>query len=58
MIDIVLENDNFKFDDQNYTQTDGTAIGSKLGMLYASTYMGKWESMLLGRTERKSLQYY
>ena len=58
MIDVVLENNNFKFGDQNYTQTEGTAIGSKLGMHYASTYMGKWESMLLGRVERKPLQYY
>ena len=51
-IDVVLENNSFKFGDQNYTQREGTAIGSKLGMHYASTYMGKWESTLLGRVER------
>ena len=58
MIDVVLENNSFKFGDQNYTQTEGSAIGSKFGMHYASTYMGKWESMLLGPVERKPLQYY
>ena len=41
MIDLVLENNNFKLGNQNYTQTEGTAIGSRLGMHYASTYMGK-----------------
>ena len=30
MINTVLENNNFKFNGQNYIQTDGTAIGSKL----------------------------
>jgi len=58
MIDVVLENNNFRFGSQNYTQTEGTAIGSKLGMHYASAYMGEWESELLKRVQKKPLQYY
>ena len=58
MIDVVLENNNFQFGDQNYTQKEGTAIGSRLGMHYASTYMGKWESELLERAQEKPTQYY
>ena len=54
MIDVVLENNNFQFGDQNYTQKEGTAIGSRLGMHYASTYMGKWESELLERAQEKA----
>jgi len=58
MIDLVLENSNFRFGDQNYTQTEGTAIGSKPGMHYASTYMGEWESELLERAQKRPTQYY
>ena len=43
LIQTVLVNNNFQFDHDNYMQKDGTAIGSKLGMHYACTYMGEWE---------------
>ena len=57
MINIVLENSYFTFVDKNYKQNDGTAIGSKLGMHFASTYMGKWEEQLLRKSEREPLEY-
>ena len=57
MIDTVLENNNFKFGGQNYIQTEGTAIGSKLGMHYASTYMGKWEAEVLEKVHYKPTEY-
>jgi hypothetical protein len=44
LIDLVLSNNNFKFKEKDYIQTEGTAIGSKLGMNYTCTctYMGEW----------------
>ena len=40
LIDTVLENNIFSFNDKTYVQTEGTAIGSRLSMSYACTYMG------------------
>ena len=40
---MVLDNNEFTFEGENYIQKDGTAIGSKLGKNYACTYMGEWE---------------
>jgi len=51
VIQLVLGNNNFQLgDSRNYIQTDGTAIGSKLGRNFACTYMGVWEKELLSRT--------
>lgn len=43
MVNIVLDNNNFRLNGNDYLQIDGTAIGSRLGMNYASTCMGEWE---------------
>jgi len=42
----------------HYIQTEGTAIGSQLGMNYASTYMGSWEKELFRRSPRHPLAYF
>ena len=47
LIELVLDNNNFQFEDRHYLQIDGTAIGSKLGKNYACTYMATWEKQLL-----------
>ena len=41
--EMVLRSNEFVFEGQRYRQKEGTAIGSKMGKNYASTYMGKWE---------------
>ena len=43
LMDLVLENNFLHFNDKYYVQTEGTAIGSKLGRNYACTYLSKWE---------------
>lgn len=48
MIEMVLDNNNFSLtSDCQFVQTDGTAIGSRLGKNYACTYLGQWEKQLL-----------
>ena len=37
MVKLVLDNNTFQFQGQHYVQTEGTAIGSKLGRNYACT---------------------
>ena len=57
MIQLVLDNNTFQFHDQHYVQTEGTAIGSKLGRNYACTYMGEWEQELMTRTPHKPYMF-
>ena len=41
--EMVLENNEFSFEGEQYVQREGTAIGSRMGKNYACTYMGEWE---------------
>lgn len=56
-MDFVLENNNFTFNGEHYVQTEGTAIGSKMGCNYACTYMGEWEEQLLERSALKPVVF-
>ena len=47
MIKTVLENNTFKFGDHNYKQTEGIAIGSRLGRNFACSYMRIWDEELI-----------
>ena len=58
MINIVLENNIFKFGDEHYVQVKGTAIGNKLGRSYACTYMGEWEKHLLQKSQAQPLIFF
>jgi len=58
MMELVLDNNNFNVgNSKHYIQVNGTAIGSKLGRNYACTYLGKWESNLLGSSALKPFLY-
>jgi hypothetical protein len=58
MLDLVLENNHFSFNGKNYIQTEGTAIGSHLGMNYACTYLGEWEQELFEKSDRLPTHYW
>ena len=45
-LQIVLENNHFQFDDQNYLQIRGTAMGTKVAPTYATLVMGYLEEKL------------
>jgi hypothetical protein len=53
MIRLVLENNNFSFNEKHYLQVEGTAIGLRVGMNYANTYLGVWEQQLLEQSPDK-----
>ena len=59
VIELVLDNNNFQLGEgKNYIQTEGTAIGSKLGRNFACTYMGAWERELLRMTDVRPKKWY
>ena len=43
LINFVLTHNNFVFNDENYIQLNGTAMGTKMGPGYACLFMGKFE---------------
>ena len=43
----VLEINILKFEDHNYKQTEGIAIGFRLGRNFACSYMRKWDEELI-----------
>ena len=43
LIELVLQNNYFKFNDISYSQKTGTALGSSMAPAYASLFMGKFE---------------
>ncbi|KAH3689682.1 hypothetical protein DPMN_191477 [Dreissena polymorpha] len=49
MMDTVLNNNTISFNGDHYMHNEGTAIGSHLGMNYASTYMAAWEKELFSK---------
>ena len=58
MLDLVLENNNFSFNNKHFLQTEGTAIGSHLGMNYACTFLGRWEKDLFDNTTKLPTYYW
>ena len=47
LIQLVLENNHFRFNKENYIQKMGTAMGSPMAPAYASLFMGKLEQEFL-----------
>ena len=47
IITLILENNNFQFNDTNYIQIMGTAMGSPMAPSYASLFIGKLEKEFL-----------
>ena len=58
MMDLVLDNNNFTFAGEHFIQKEGTAIGSHLGMNYASTYLGEWEHALFENSDNLPIYHF
>jgi len=54
----MFDNNTITFNGIHYIQTEGTAIGSHLGMNYASSYMWSWEKKFLRRSSRHPKEYF
>ena len=53
LLQVVLENNCFDFNNDTYLQTMGTAMGSPMAPSYASLFMGKFEEDFLNTTSIK-----
>jgi hypothetical protein len=50
LLNIVLHDNCFDFNDQSYIQTMGTTVGSPMAPSYASLFMGRLEEQFLNST--------
>ena len=57
LLEIVLKNNTFEFDNKSYKQIQGTAMGTKLAPAYANIFMGELEQAILSHAPYKSLFY-
>ena len=57
LLEIVLKNNTFEFDNKFYKQLQGTAMGTKLAPAYANLFMGKLEHEILSHAPLKPIFY-
>ena len=57
LLEIVLKNNTFEFDNKFYKQLQGTAVETKLAPAYANLFMGKLEHEILSHAPYKPLLY-
>ena len=55
LINLVLTKNNFQFNDENYLQVLGTAMGTRMAPCFASLFMGKLEMDFLGSCDKTPL---
>lgn len=58
LLEIVLKNNTFKFDNKYYHQIQGTAMGTKVAPTYANIFMGYIEKKILTDLELKARHWY
>ena len=57
LLRLVLENNNFVFNDQHYLQVDGTSMGTKMAPSFANIFMGSLEERILSNVPYKPLSW-
>ena len=57
LMELVLQNNTFEFNDQVYKQLNGVAMGTKMAVAYANIFMGSLETKLLSKSSLKICFY-
>ena len=53
MLGLILNEDFFQFNGDNYLQTHGTAMGTKTGVSFANIFMAQIETKLIQQSDAK-----
>ena len=53
MLGLILNENSFQFNGENYFQTHGTATGTKIAVSFANIFMAKTETTLIQQSETK-----
>ena len=56
MLDLILKENSFQFNGENYLQTHGTAMGTKMAVAFANIFMAEFETKLIGQSRIKPIE--
>ncbi|XP_068704894.1 uncharacterized protein [Montipora foliosa] len=57
MLGLILNENSFQFNGENYLQTNGTAMGTKMAVSFANIFMAKIETTLIQQSETKPKEW-
>ena len=52
---LILQENSFQFNERNYLQTPGTAMGTKMAVAFANIFMAEIETQILDKSANKRL---
>ena len=52
---LILQENSFQFNERNYLQTHGTAMGTKMAVAFANIFMAEIETQILDKSANKPL---
>ena len=57
MLGLILNENSFQFNGENYLQTHGTAVGTEVAVSFANIFMAKIETTLIQQSESKPKEW-
>lgn len=57
MLGLILKENSFQFNGDNYLQTHGTAMGTKMAVAFANIFMAKFETQLIRQSNIKPREW-
>ena len=57
LLDLILKENSFQFNGENYLQTHGTAMGTKMAVAFANIFMAEFETKLIRQRRIKPIEW-
>ena len=57
MLGLILKENSFQFNEENYLQTHGTAMGTKMAVSFANIFMAKIETKIILQSDTKPREW-
>ena len=54
---LILQENSFEFNDKNYLQIHGTAMGTKMAVAFANIFMASVETKIISQSKTKPLEW-
>ena len=57
LLDLILKENSFQFNGENYLQANGTAMGTKMAVAFANIFMAEFETKLIRQSRIKPIEW-
>ena len=57
LLDLILKENSFQFNGENYLQANGTAMGTKMAVAFANIFMAEFETKLIRQSRIKLIEW-